>query len=748
MLKTTIILVAAFVAVQGYAQERSWQIENRFTKSASKGALSNTETQFLIVRLRQADSRIGKSLKSSASWITVDAGSLSNLAKTRNALLRNPNVAGVYPVSNAPIQLEGFYPNDSYYVRDQPIAGLRGQWNLENTFEPGIDINVVGAWANNWTGSGVTMVNIDDACQTGHTDIFPNYVSANSWDFASGDAFPVPVSSAENHGTCVAGIMAARGGNNTGVTGVAPFGLVSTIRIGFSAANVVTQLTDGTLFKSSGANTDIKIKNHSYGTSIPYVDFSVLSAAMDTSTASGTIHVRSAGNYRGTTGEDANKSNDRATPSAITVSALGHTGVFSDYSNFGANVMCCAPSSDTASGGVGIFTTDRTGSLGYNGSGDPMPDQSYTSVFGGTSACAPQVAGVLALAKQANPNLSTRMAKHLIARTSKQVDTLDASSTGAWVTNAAGLKFNPNYGFGLIDATALVNMALANSGVTALTTTVVGTTSVAAAIPDDNPTGLERTFVVGSTTPLEEVLVTLNVTHAWRGDVSAIMTSPSGTVHKVLLENGSDSGPSINWTFAVNGFWGENPAGTWRIKLVDNFSGDTGTWNSYGVTFRQGTLVSAERTVSGTVDLLDFSTDQGQVATFELYNGATLVETKTDTLGVSGAFSFTTSQSGTFTLKASGRHWLRKAVAGVNTSADVSGLSFACANADIAHDNVIDLSDYTYLVVNFNKTSGDSDWNTPDGSGVTPADSDLNGDSVVDLSDYTVLVVNFNMTGD
>lgn len=67
------------------------------------------------------------------------------------------------------------------------------------------------------------------------------------------------------------------------------------------------------------------------------------------------------------------------------------------YSQFGAALDIVAPSSDQH---LGIVTTDRTGTAGYNVDrdigGTAAADPNYTDDFGGTSAAAPLVAGVAA----------------------------------------------------------------------------------------------------------------------------------------------------------------------------------------------------------------------------------------------------------------------------------------------------------------------------------------------------------------
>jgi subtilisin-like proprotein convertase family protein len=499
---------------------------------------------------------------------------------------------------NLPTQyVRMFYPNDPYFPVDGGGVGQPGQWHLENQLVPGPsnagqDVNVVPAWASNWTGAGVIIGIVDDSFEPIHEDLAPNYVGADSWDFGQNDSDPSPVHTSDRHGISVAGVSAARGGNGLGVTGAAPFAGLAGLRVDF-VNQTTAMFVDATLFHSSGANTSIDIKNHSYGIASPYINSTLESAALSTSAGAGTIHVLSAGNERGTSGQDSNKKDLQNHPGAITVAALGTDGVFASYSSFGANVFVTAPSSDT----LGITTTDRSGAPGYNG----HPDNNYTDDFGGTSSAAPLVAGILALAKEAQPNLDTRFAKHLLVRTSVIVDANDSTASGggddvtpgsAWKTNGAGFAFNQNYGFGLIDATALVQEAVNYSGVTPLQTFSSGTITVGAAIPDNSLTGITDTFNVTETSLLEEVLVTLSITHTFRGDIEALLTSPMGTTSRLAIRSGSDSADNINnWQYLSNAFWGEDPFGLWSLTVRDVFAADTGTWSNWSLDLNMGTLV-------------------------------------------------------------------------------------------------------------------------------------------------------------
>src|SRR3989338_5234466 len=189
--------------------------------------------------------------------------------------------------------VQGPVLNTRYFFPDDPY--FSNQWHLDHLARP--DANVVSAWGNGYTGAGVTIGIVDDSLQHNHPDLSPNYVAADSFDFGQNDGDPSPVFADDNHGTSVAGVAAARGGNALGVTGAAPEAGLAGLRIDF--ANQTTQMfVDATLYHSSGANTNIKVKNHSYVISAPYIDSTPEVNALQTSAGAGTIHVFAAGNER------------------------------------------------------------------------------------------------------------------------------------------------------------------------------------------------------------------------------------------------------------------------------------------------------------------------------------------------------------------------------------------------------------------------------------------------------------------
>lgn len=149
--------------------------------------------------------------------------------------------------------------------------------------------------------------------------------------------------------------------------------------------------------------------------------------------------------------------------------------------------------------------------------------------------------------------------------------------------------------------------------------------------------------------------------------------------------------------------------------------------------------------VQGNIIPADWSiTRAGLVATISVYDAAnTLKQTASATLDATGHYQFALDQNLahlSLKIKVKLSHWLRKTV--YTGTVGLAGLTTATQtliNGDVDNSNDVDLTDYTQLLVAFNATAADGNWNPS---------ADLNGDGIVDLTDYTVLVFAFNGVGD
>ena len=101
----------------------------------------------------------------------------------------------------------------------------------------------------------------------------------------------------------------------------------------------------------------------------------------------------------------------------------------------------------------GIWTTDRSGSVGYNPGIPSRGDAAgnYTNDFGGTSSACPGVAGVAALILSRNPALRHAEVKDVIRRACDPID----RARGRY--DARG--HSPLYGYGRVNARRAVELA-------------------------------------------------------------------------------------------------------------------------------------------------------------------------------------------------------------------------------------------------------------------------------------------------
>ncbi len=479
---------------------------------------------------------------------------------------------------------------------------LAEQWHLRNFGQTGgvagEDIRVTEAWSIT-RGSGVRVAVIDDSVEIVHPDLKPNVIENGNRSYRVGNrnkAWPLPCKEAEDdHGTSVAGLIAARDNNGIGVAGVASRASL----VAFDALSTSTNLDI-----ADALNRDYSLNaiyNNSWGspdTGGPHKPDSYFSNAIENGLSNGRGGLGSIFVFPGGNGacfrEDQNGAcvddnsnldgyvNQRGT---IAVCAVDDGGKSPWYAEAGANLLVCAPTSTSDSSRPVDITTTAIKS-------------GYRSDFSGTSASAPQVSGLAALMLSVNPNLSWRDVRLILAQTARKNDPTHPD----WLPASTGNGFHHRYGYGVIDAGAAVRAAqswrsVGGSG--SLKTCESGLRSPNRPIPDASQSGagieISDSIQVSAAScdiaSVEFVEVTVTTVHGYTGDLQIKLTSPQGRVSELVnsrscmpVQGRSDAcGAYTGWTFGSARHMGESGSGNWTLSVADRAPVDTGRLVSWSI---------------------------------------------------------------------------------------------------------------------------------------------------------------------
>lgn len=334
-----------------------------------------------------------------------------------NGLAAHPDV--VFAQSDSIYWAERYavVPNDPFFPQ---------QWALDQPNDH--DMNGPEAWTVTAGDPGIVVVVLDSGIDQGHEDL--SQLAGQS--FTGSGTNGGPGGQCDNHGSAVAGCVAAAINNGVGVVGIAPGCKVRAGKI-FNEVFLIffctpfLQSQDSwtvngiTWAQTSGA----RVTNSSWGGGTASA---VVTTAFNTTRANGVVHFGAAGNDgSGTISYPASLASVNA------VAAINSAGNRASFSQYGTGLFISAP-------GEAILTTDRMGSAGYGSS-------NYTTIDG-TSFSSPFAAGVAALVLSINPALSPDQVNDIMAQSAK-----DRGAPG----------YDTDFGWGLVDAHAAVVAAQATT---------------------------------------------------------------------------------------------------------------------------------------------------------------------------------------------------------------------------------------------------------------------------------------------
>jgi subtilisin family serine protease len=310
---------------------------------------------------------------------------------------------------------------------------------------------------------------------------------------------------------------------------------------------------------------------------------------------------------------------------AITVGSTTNTDARSSFSNYGSCLDIYAPGSNIVSAGISSSTA--------------------TATLSGTSMASPHVAGVAALYLASNPSATPTQVRNALVdnATSGKVTNAGSGSPNKLLYSIFGTTNPP--GDYSISGTITTSAGTGISGVTVSNGTVTATTNSSGAytltglsnatytltpslsgytfspasrsvtvnganVAAVNFTGAQdsnggtqtytnannvtiydhyavispitvsgRTGNAAASTP-----VAVDIKHTFRGDLKVDLVAPDGSVYVLKNYNSYDSADNVIGTANVN-LSSEALNGTWRLRVSDNWFGDTGYIDSWSITF-------------------------------------------------------------------------------------------------------------------------------------------------------------------
>jgi len=290
------------------------------------------------------------------------------------------------------------------------------------------------------------------------------------------------------HGMACGGIIAATQDNNTGISGIAPNSKLMFLKIPDAWGKFTTPDIEAQAFDFARVNNaDVISCSWGGGTPTAILNDAINRAITQGRDGKGCIVVFASGNNGSIISYPGNL------PDVITVGAIDRNNNIWSYSNIGSELELVAPSGTTATRekiicevvssaysyippdyieqpiitlNGDVWTTDIAGEMGLNPQGfnecippyytvfrwyvSPIaPEPDYTANFGGTSAAAPQVAGVVALILAINPDLTLQQITNILNNSADDLGQTGFDNTFGWgrVNAFKSLKYTlENYG--------------------------------------------------------------------------------------------------------------------------------------------------------------------------------------------------------------------------------------------------------------------------------------------------------------
>ena len=328
-------------------------------------------------------------------YLDINFPNVSLAQEVANTIKSNPNVLNITYITQT---FDQVVPNDTLYSQQWhlPLMRVPQAWDLQ-------------------IGDGTMFVTAPDngVVAAGHEDVVYGAKGFNFFNLSPGVDPGIPRSNADlphyTHGMQCAGLIAGITNNSKGIS-------ASSYSTKFLPLTIADALNKGASDTSTMDKAFLYAMN--YGVK-------VVSISNGPVRADDLLVIKSAQKYKDQAvliiaggNENNNINGKEISDYAIFVGASTIDDKRAIFSNYGLGIDIFAP-------GANVLTTTQNPNTRLN-------QQNTYSNFSGTSAAAPCLAGVVALMKYANPNLSTKQIKIILKNTAKDIGTAGYDTQTTW----------------------------------------------------------------------------------------------------------------------------------------------------------------------------------------------------------------------------------------------------------------------------------------------------------------------------
>ena len=220
-----------------------------------------------------------------------------------------------------------------------------------------------------------------------------------------------------------------------------------------------------------------------------------------------------------------------------------------------------------------------------------------------------------ALVRGANPGLTWRDVKLILAASARKNDATNSGwETGAlrYGSTTERYTFNREYGFGVVDAKAAVDLAESWTNLPSMKSDSADSGELTLAVPDRGrrrgPGPVTSELPLGPKVRFTEFIeVNIELDHPSLRDLDIELESPAGTVSKLTVADGNVriAGLRSSFRFGSARHLGEDPSGVWTLRVTDRIAGREGSITRWDIkVYGHGPSAAAGApTITGTVQV-------------------------------------------------------------------------------------------------------------------------------------------------